>query len=171
MTRYNDIISVPFHWSKQVIVISVLTTLLIIGAIIALEYVPIEESERWLKVPLQILLALTLIITIGFVPTQLNADIEQVTLKKVFGNIEIPLHDIREVRRLSKSDLNKSIRIFGSGGMLGYFGFFYSKKIGLYTMYATEEDNMILIRTDRKSYIFSCTKPDEFIEYITNSLR
>ena len=43
---------------------------------------------------------------------------------------------------------------------------FKNKKLGYYTMYATDINELILIRTDRKTYVFSCKDRNKFIESV-----
>ena len=38
-------------------------------------------------------------------------------------------------------------------------------------MYATELNNLILVHTRGKKYVFSCSRPQEFVEFINSQLK
>ncbi len=103
-------------------------------------------------------------------PVRLSVNPEQVTIKKPFNTLDIPMKDIVEIKSIQKQSLKNSIRTFGSGGLFGYLGYFYNKELGNYTMYTTETENLILIRTNIKKYVLSCTKSEEFIDYIKDKI-
>lgn len=52
-----------------------------------------------------------------------------------------------------------TIRTFGVGGLLGYFGKFYTPQIGHMTFYATQRTNRILI-VDKQGKKFLLTPDD-----------
>ena len=104
-------------------------------------------------------------------PIRLKANDEKVTVRRLFGSLEIPLNEVIETRRIFKSDINGSIRTFGSGGLFGYLGRFKNDRLGNYTMYATELNNLILVRTSNKKYVFSCSRPQEFVEFVNLQIK
>ena len=99
-------------------------------------------------------------------PMRLKANDEKVTVRRLFGSLEIPLNEVIDTRRIFKSEIDGSIRTFGSGGLFGYLGRFKNDRLGNYTMYATELNNLILVRTNNKKYVFSCSCPQEFVEFV-----
>jgi len=60
-------------------------------------------------------------------------------------NKEILLSEIESVKLISKEDLNGTIRTAGDGGLFGYYGYFFNKKLGNFTMYATNNKNLIVL--------------------------
>jgi len=61
--------------------------------------------------------------------------------------IIIPLADIKEVRLLNKEELGTLIRMFGSGGLFGYYGTFKSTRMGKLKLYTTRRNNRIMLTT------------------------
>ena len=104
-------------------------------------------------------------------PIRLKANDEKITVRRLFGSLEMPLNEVIETKRISKSEIDGSIRTFGSGGLFGYLGRFKNDKLGNYSMYATELNNLILVRTNNKNYVFSCSHPQEFIEFVNLKLK
>ncbi len=47
-----------------------------------------------------------------------------IVVKRLIGGARIPLERVREARRTTSADLRGCIRLWGSGGMFGYYGLF-----------------------------------------------
>jgi hypothetical protein len=77
-------------------------------------------------------------------------------------------HDrIREVRRIDSRKMGFAWRIFASGGLLGWFGWFYSRRLGRFRAYATNQRDLVLItETDGTKIVISPHSEDEFLEAV-----
>jgi hypothetical protein len=166
----NNNISVLFHWSGGVWAITIVTLAVLAGAGFFITTLNWPKMMLWLKYLLLAIFLITVIVGVGYMPIRLKANDETITVRRLIGSLEIPLSEVTVVSRISKSDIDGSIRTFGSGGSFGYLGRFQNSRLGNYTMYATELNNLILIRTDNKKYVFSCTKAQDFVDYINSRL-
>lgn len=171
MDLENNYISLPFNWSGGVWAVTIVTLVVLAGTGFYLESLQWPRSMLWLKYLLTIILLTTVIVGVGYMPIRLKANDEKVTVRRLFGSLEIPLNEVIETRRIFKSDINGSIRTFGSGGLFGYLGRFKNDRLGNYTMYATELNNLILVRTSNKKYVFSCSRPQEFVEFVNLQIK
>lgn len=171
MNLENNYISLPFNWSGGVWAVTIVTLVVLAGTGFYLESLQWPRSMLWLKYLLTIILLTTVIVGVGYMPIRLKANDEKVTVRRLFGSLEIPLNEVIETRRIFKSDINGSIRTFGSGGLFGYLGRFKNDRLGNYTMYATELNNLILVRTSNKKYVFSCSRPQEFVEFVNLQIK
>lgn len=160
----NESISVPFHWGGGMIAMTIVCLIVVFGTLIA----TLPKSMPWLTYLMWAFMLVVLIGTAGFTPIHLKADNEKVTLTRLFiPSLTIPKDKIVDIGRLPKSYVDESIRTFGSGGFCGFLGKFRNKTLGDYTMYATELKDLIYILTsDKQAYVFSCTRADEFIEFV-----
>jgi hypothetical protein len=109
---------------------------------------------------LPILLLISIAIPYLFSPRDFLITGKYLVIKKVFGEVKIPLEEIEEVKLLEKV---KGIRTFGSGGLYGYFGYFHLHEIGSVKMYAARRSKLILIRCKNKKFVISPENPEEFI--------
>lgn len=165
--KTNNIATFPCSWSKGVTFLTAITVI-IMGASAA--YFFGTDKLIWIKFTLIIIILATIIGILLLMPLRLNIESNKITLHRLFGSIYIPFKDIIELKAIPNSETAYSIRIFGSGGLFGYLGKFRNKKLGNYTMYATNLNELILIRTNRKTYVFSCKNRDEFIESFNSLL-
>lgn len=171
MDLENNYISLPFNWSGGVWAVTIVTLVVLAGTGFYLESLQWPRSMLWLKYLLTIILLTTVIAGVGYMPIRLKANDEKVTVRRLFGSLEIPLHEVIDTRRIFKSEIDGSIRTFGSGGLFGYLGRFKNDRLGNYTMYATELNNLILVRTNNKKYVFSCSRPQEFVEFVNLQIK
>lgn len=167
----NRCISLPFRWSGTVWVVTIVCLLILVGVVFHLESFRWPTEVLWLKYLLLLVFLATVLGGLGYMPIRLKADGEKVAVSRLFGALEIPLSEVISVGPISKSDIDGSIRTFGSGGFFGYLGRFRNKTLGRYTMYATELKHLVLVRTRQKKYVFSCTQPQEFVAYIQARLK
>lgn len=156
-------------WSIGVIIITAITVILLIVSLYIFYEKDFPFSMLWLKYMLIIILAVTIIGGLCYMPIRLTIKEDTVTLHKLSGSINVPIKDIIELKTIPGSEIRSSIRIFGSGGMFGFLGKFRNPRLGRYTMYATNLNELILIRTSSKKYIFSCSHHKEFVELIQKS--
>lgn len=167
----NNSISIPFHWSGGVLAVTIVTLIVFAGTGFYIASLNWPTVMLWLKYLLTIVLLTTVIAGVGYMPIRLKVDKEKIMVKNLFGSPKIPLSEVTEIKRLSKSEIDGSIRTFGSGGLFGYLGRFKNNRLGSYDMYATELKNLILIRTGNKKYVFSCSRPQEFVEFVNLQLK
>ena len=142
----NDRISFPCTWSMGVTAITAITIIILVASTYFIWTDDFPSSMLWLKYTLIVVFIATIIGGLGYMPIRLTIGNDKIILHRLFGAINIPIKD--------------------SGGLFGYLGKFKNKKLGNYTMYATDINELILIRTDRKTYVFSCRNRDEFIESV-----
>lgn len=171
MDLENNYISLPFNWSGGVWAVTIVTLVVLAGTGFYLESLQWPRSMLWLKYLLTIILLTTVIAGVGYMPMRLKANDEKVTVRRLFGSLEIPLNEVIDTRRIFKSEIDGSIRTFGSGGLFGYLGRFKNDRLGNYTMYATELNNLILVRTNNKKYVFSYSCPQEFVEFVNLQIK
>lgn len=167
----NNSITIPFHWSGGVWAITIITLIVLAGAGFYVAALNWPTVMLWLKYLLTIVLLTTVIAGVGYMPIRLKANNEKITVTRLFGSLEMPLNEVIETKRISKSEIDGSIQTFASGGLFGYLGRFKNNKLGNYSMYATELNNLILVRTNNKNYVFSCSHPQEFIEFVNLKLK
>lgn len=171
MNTENNNISVPFQWSGTVCAITVVTLIILIGTGFYLEAKIWPTGMLWLKYLLITVISGTILIGLGYMPIRLKADNEKITVSRLFGSLKIPVDRTIETRILQESDISDSIRLFGSGGLFGFLGLFKNTNLGKYTMYATDLNHLLFIRTRNKKYVFSCSRSKELLEYIDLRLK
>ena len=118
-----------------------------------------------------VLLVLTYLIPYLFRPIKYVIDDKRLIIKRPLKPYEIELKEIKKIEPLNEEDLKGKIRVFGSGGVFGYFGKFRNKRFGTMLFFATRLSNYVHILTiDGKNIILTPDERDEFIKTITDKI-
>jgi hypothetical protein len=86
---------------------------------------------------------------------------DRITIHRLIGDISLPAAEIKSIHQIDK--LGNGIRLFASGGYLGYFGLFLIDGHRV-TLYATCTQRLIVIKTSKQTYTISPDRPDKFLE-------
>jgi hypothetical protein len=74
---------------------------------------------------------------------------EAITVKRLIGNAVLPRAGVREARACTADDLRGALRLFGSGGLFGYYGTFRTSTLGTCTWYVTNRQNMVVVAGEK----------------------
>jgi len=86
-----------------------------------------------------------------------------VVIRRLIGNVRIPVSGIREVKIATRDDLSGSLRLFGSGGLFGYYGLFRNSTLGTSNWYVTDRSHAVVLTGDSGTVIVS---PDDSAGFI-----
>lgn len=164
----NKTMTVSFHWSTQVIIITCISLFFIIGGIIYVSYTTPPPEFFFIKLVINIPIIAILLYCFSLTPYRLSIDCQMIKIHKFINSISIPLENIESIEELPVNFVQNSICAFGSGGLFGYLGKFKNKRTGNYWLYATEMKNLIIVKTSEETYVFSCAKSEEFITKVKN---
>jgi hypothetical protein len=114
------------------------------------------------------ILALVFLAAYAWSPTGYELADGNVVIRRLIGNIRIPVSGIREVRLATRNDLSGSMRIFGSGGLFGYYGLFRSPKFGDSNWYVTDRSHAVVLAGDSGTAIVSPDDQAGFIAALGN---
>ena len=90
---------------------------------------------------------------------------------RLIGSVRIPLQEIRELRRGAADDFQGAIRLFGNGGLFGYYGLFQTTRLGKSTWYVTNRDRTVIIVTSAKTFVVSPDDVEGFLATVRSVVR
>jgi len=111
-----------------------------------------------------------LVLAYAYSPRGYRVAERAVTVRRLIGDARIPLEDLREVRTGSADDFTGCIRLWGSGGLFGYYGVFRTSKLGKCTWYVTNRSKRVVVVTGTKTVVLSPDAPDRFVGAIQASV-
>lgn len=104
-----------------------------------------------------------------YAPIAIEANDVSIKIKRVLKTKEIPYSEIYSFDRCVPS--GGGLRLCGSGGFMGFWGYFNDIIIGNYFAYYGNTNQCILIKLNSgKQYVISCDKPNEMFLFLNNSL-
>ena len=113
---------------------------------------------------------LVLIFAFAYSPRAYVISERAITVGRLIGNVLVPMENVREARRSDADDLRGCVRLWGSGGLFGYYGLFTTTKLGRCTWYVTNRKNMVVIVAESKTTLYSPDDVDGFLETIRASV-
>jgi len=151
-----------------------LARVITLGVWIGVSYVFIQNIFSYASDPFRLLTLNFILVSILIIPYLFSRRGFSVTdnciiIKRVIGDIKIPLKEIVEVKQLPTITKIR-LRLLGSGGLYGYFGYFYIPDLGLVKMYATRLHDLLLVRCRDGMYIISPEDTYSFIKEIYTNL-
>ena len=106
-----------------------------------------------------------------FAPVGYALTASAIVIRRLGPNIRIPYESIAEVRRLQKRQVGFGIRLGGSGGFFGFYGRFWSTRLGRHRMYATNAGDLVLVRlTDGRKIVVSPHPADAFVQDLSAAI-
>ena len=104
------------------------------------------------------------IITYGFSTKYYQLTPDAVIIRRLFGNVKIKRSEITSIEIVEKENMGWIMRIFGVGGLFGYWGRFSSSKLGSMTWYATRKNKIVLItKINNKKIVITPDEAEQFI--------
>jgi hypothetical protein len=112
------------------------------------------------------LAALLVVAAYAYSPRGYSISERSIIVERLIGDVRIPLDEIREARAATPDDFRGCIRLFGSGGLFGYYGVFLTSKLGRSTWYVTNRRNAVVVIAGAKTVVFSPGDVDRFVAAI-----
>lgn len=84
-------------------------------------------------------------------------------IKRFAGDVTIPLDDLRNARIAESNDFTGCVRLFGSGGLFGYYGRFKTRALGQCTWYVTDRSKALILATSAKTVVLSPEDREGFL--------
>ncbi|MGA2134838.1 MAG: PH domain-containing protein [Bryobacteraceae bacterium] len=133
-------------------VISVVVCVLLLGMAILLRVVFAD-----------VLIPLLLLLAYAYSPRGYAIESGSLAIKRLIGNIRVPLESLREVRAGTSADFTGTIRLAGNGGLFGYYGLFRTAALGKSSWYVTDRSRTVIVKTDSKTFVLS---PDDVTGFL-----
>ena len=103
----------------------------------------------------------------GLAPQRLEIGADAIVILRRYKSIVLERENIKSIEPLTKGDMRGVIRTCGVGGLFGYFGHYYSNKLGSFKLFATSFDNLYLIKLwSGKTIVLSCAEPDKMDKFL-----
>jgi Bacterial PH domain len=110
--------------------------------------------------------ALTLGIAFAFSPRGYAIEAGRLRIERPLRAIEVPLASIRAAGALPDDAFRGAMRVAGSGGLFGYYGRFWSRRLGAFRLYATRRTGLVLVDTATDRFVLAPEPPDRFLDVL-----
>jgi hypothetical protein len=136
------------------------TTKIISACVIALPLVIFVFVQTPIVLGLAVLIGI-----LGYAWSPLGYEVspDAIIVKRLIGKVVLPRNGVREARACTADDLKGALRLFGSGGLFGYYGTFRTSRLGACTWYVTNRRRMVVV-AGQATWLFSPDDVGGFLE-------
>lgn len=151
------------RWSRSLIVISSLVSLLCVGLSWGLGWRNRGAFPWPAALPVGILAGAALFTIRGYaiVPGA-------ILIHRLFGSTRLPITEL-ESARYEPDAMRGSIRTFGNGGLFSYTGYFRNDGLGSYRAYVTDLQRTVVLRFPGRVVVLSPAAPEDFVGELSRS--
>ena len=136
----------------------------IISAVIAIIFVFVILATKSILV--SCLAAVLFIVAYAYSPRRYTISEDSIIVHRLIGSVRIALDGAREARPARSDDLDGAIRLWGNGGLFGYYGLFRTSRLGKCWWYVTNRKNAVVVVTKRKAALVSPDDVEGFLAAI-----
>ena len=110
------------------------------------------------------IVSVTIFLAYLWKPSRYEVTSEHVIVHRLIGPAKYERSRIINVRAGETDEIKNAIRLFGSGGMFGYFGKFRNQHLKTFVLQCTRRDNLVFIFTDKGLKVLSPDDPQGMIQ-------
>ena len=117
-----------------------------------------------------IFVVIMLVISLCYMPMSIGADENAIYINRSLKIKAIPMADVVSVKLCPPT--MGAIRVCGSGGFLGYWGWFKERDLGKYFAYYGKASDCFLVElSNGHKYMLGCQNAPEMVEYIAKQIK
>jgi hypothetical protein len=149
-------------WCLAVKVITGLSLLLLLGISLYAAVFFSKAAAPWLRLSVAFLPVAILLATLPFLVRGFVLAPGELRVKRFGWQNRFALVDVTSIE-VNPEALRGSIRLWGSGGLFGFFGWFRNQKLGMYRAYGTDPKLAVIIRLGRRTIVVTPENPEKFV--------
>lgn len=161
-------LSYPCSMDKKVKTISFLLLVLLVGVFGVMAVDAYAQRSGYFYIAVATLVVVGVLLC--YVPLRLELTADALVIHKIIGRRQLPFSRIVAVSPREQG-WKGDIRVCGSGGLLGFLGWFRSREVGTYFSYVTDTSSMFWVITADRTYLLSCNDSGEMVGQLSERIK
>lgn len=116
-----------------------------------------------------ILPVLILVVCFWHRVTGYHVDSHNLVIQRASFDFMIPIEEIESIT-LDSNAMSRSWRLFGNGGLFGFYGRFRNEAYGSYRAFVTDNKNIVVVKTKTAVYMISPENAEKFVEKLNSKI-
>jgi len=125
------------------------------------------SGSRWHTWILAAAVALVPLAAFALRPTGYEVTRFEVRVLRPIGALQFTIASQASPRELPRSAVSGALRVFGCGGLFGWYGRFRSSALGPFRLYATRTSGYVAVETTEGLLVFTPSSPLETLRALT----
>ena len=118
---------------------------------------------------LLVIYLILLVSSLFYGASYIKADNNNIIMGSILKCRKIPMQNLESIKLFQPT--MGAIRIFASGGFMGYWGIFREGDIGRYYAFYGKASDCFLVRMKNgDKYVLGCDNPDKMVDYINSHI-
>ncbi len=154
-------------WDRSLKVVTTVAVLVLVAVAVAvLLLIGRADGPRVIRALVVAIFAATVVLAWALAPKGYSIERGRLRIERPLLPIDVPLASIRAAGRLPDQAFRGSSRVAGSGGLFGYYGRFWNRRIGAFRAYATRMSDLVRIDTADDRFVLTPEPADRFLEIL-----
>ncbi len=146
----------------------IISTVLVIVLFVALMFV--NNPPLCIQLTLAGLIVILFLVGLFYMPLSIGADKYAIYINRSLKVKAIPMDDVKSVKMCPPT--MGARRISGSGGFMGYWGWFRERDLGKYFAYYGRSSDCFLVQLHSgRKYMLGCGNAPQMVEYINSLIK
>ena len=156
---------------KQPVILSAFSLIItIVSNALILSIMFLNNPPVYVHVSLGVIWGMTVLASLFYMPISISADQTAIYINRSLRIKAIPIQDVASVQLCPPT--MGAIRICGSGGFFGYWGWFKERDLGKYFAYYGRSSDCFLVELkDGRKYVLGCKNAPKMVEYIQTLIK
>jgi len=150
-------------WSRTLIILSWLITLLCVGISAVIVW---KSGELWSWAA--VLPVFILVCAAPFAIRGYSVDADAILVHRLFWATRLPLAGLQSAQ-YQPNAMHSSIRLFGNGGLFSFTGLFRNKALGNYRAFATDLHRTVVLKFAVRTIVISPEQPEAFVQEVSDA--
>jgi hypothetical protein len=111
------------------------------------------------------MVVMPLAIVVGTLPFMVNGYVlreDELLIERLGWCNHVPLSTVVSAT-IDPDAIRGSIRLCGSGGLFGFFGWFRNRKLGVYRAYGTDPARSVVVKLSHRTLVITPDDPNRFV--------
>lgn len=148
-------------WSRYVTIVTVAICLIFAGT-------SLVPGNTHIPVIMFTCIGIVVLSAFYYSPVAVSVDRRYVTIRRLLTPKRIAIGDIAKVS-LFQSTMD--VRVSGSAGFFGYYGWYHNREIGRYFAYIGKcKDTFLIELKSGRKYVISCNQPEVIVKCIMDGI-
>jgi hypothetical protein len=153
-------------WGKLLIIMTALGCVVLLGVpSMMVSVIPQDDLPVIARIAMILIWPLILGITALFSIRSFDIMQDGILVQRLFWANRLGYEDLRSVR-VDKDAMKGSIRVMGNGGLFSFSGRYRSRKLGVFTVYATDMKLSVILRYSDRTVVVTPESPEEFADLV-----
>ena len=129
-----------------------------------------NNPPAYIQIILGVVWGATVLASLFYMPLSISADKTAIYINRSLKIKAIPIQDVASVKICHPT--MGAIRICGSGGFFGYWGWFRERDLGKYFAYYGKSSDCFLVELKNgRKYMLGCQNAPKIVQYIQSLLK